>query len=145
MLLLWSGCAATLLVVVLAYVLRWAGLTRLEPVRHTAGLLADGAGSGAGRLSALALLLLTGGVLLPFAYWLIFTLAGRADWLLGLTTGALQGLLFGLIFPALPRRDATLPRPGLFGYRLGWFTPLALLGLHALYGAVLGQLYLPLR
>jgi hypothetical protein len=145
MLLLWSGCAATLLVVVLAYVLRWIGLTRLEPVRHTAGLLADGSGSGAGRLSALALLLLTGGVLLPFAYWLIFTLAGRADWLLGLTAGALQGLFFGLIFPALPRRDGTLPRPGLFGYRLGWFTPLVLVGLHALYGAVLGQLYLPLR
>ncbi|HEX9619681.1 MAG TPA: hypothetical protein VF989_06085 [Polyangiaceae bacterium] len=64
---------------------------------------------------------------------------------LGLVHGLLSGLLLGLI-PALhPLMPGLMPAPGLFMVNAGGGAPLLFFGLHAMFGAIVGRWYAPVR
>lgn len=83
-------------------------------------------------------------------YAAIFDAAGLeesvAGWgaLFGLVHGLIAGMAMGMM-PAMHPRMAdgpgAVPRPGFFGVRLGAMAPVAIVLLHALYGAVGGAVY----
>ena len=81
----------------------------------------------------------------PLIYALIFRQLGSAQTLPGMAIGAVHGLLAGILLPLGARRAKGAHPPGFFGWNLGRPTPLALLLVHAAYGALVGYLYvLPL-
>lgn len=74
-----------------------------------------------------------------------------AGWgaLFGLAHGVAAGMAMGMMGAVHPRLAAdgpdvageALPAPGPFGIHMGMMAPVAILGLHALYGAVAGAVY----
>jgi hypothetical protein len=81
-------------------------------------------------------------VLIPLPYVLAFEIAGNADLRFGLLLGLIHGGFVGLTLPLIAGRGAAgTAEPGLFGWRLGAATPLLILITYAVYGAVLGYVY----
>lgn len=68
------------------------------------------------------------------AFALVHGVLRGASWLRGLTFGAGAWLL--VMVAVMP-----LTRAGLFGWTLGWATPIVMLAVHLLYGVVIGILY----
>lgn len=103
----------------------------------------DGA---AARVTGGAICVLGGTVLLPALYAAAFEALHRADALTGLLLGVPHAALAGLGLAAAGRSSrcsrAISPwPPGPFGWRLGVFTPPALVVAHLFYGAFLGFIY----
>ncbi|HEX7091491.1 MAG TPA: hypothetical protein VF192_15230 [Longimicrobiales bacterium] len=145
-LVLWAGFVATLAVSWFAAVARWIGLTRLEPALLLGCLVLARADGLLTRAAGVALYLLCGVVLLPAAYGAAFEALHRADALLGMLFGAVQAVAAGLGLAAAGRwgrcpRYGPAGSPGLFGWRLGSFTPAALVVANLFYGALLGFVY----
>ncbi len=112
--------------------------------RHAAASPEGSRRRGAGRLRGLlsgVIHLALGTLAFPAIYALAFHGAGRADALFGAELGAAHGILAGLLLPALWRAAGHDRPAGLFGWRLGLFTPLGLLAAHVLYGTLLGYIY----
>jgi hypothetical protein len=73
-----------------------------------------------------------------------------AGWsaLFGVVHALLAGMAFGMM-PMLHPRMATEPAsdsgkvaaPGYWGIKLGWMGPMAIIGVHAVYGALAGAIY----
>jgi hypothetical protein len=145
-LVLWAGIVATLAVSWFAAVARWIGLTRLEPALLLGCLALARADGPLTRVAGATLYLLWGVVLLPAAYGAAFEALQRADALLGMLFGAVQAVATGLGLAAAGRwgrcpRLGPAGSPGLFGWRLGTFTPAALVVANLFYGALLGFVY----
>ena len=145
-LLLWAGFVATLAVSWLAAVARWTGLTRLEPALLLGCLVLARADGVLTRVAGAVLYLLCGVVLLPAVYGAAFEALQRADALIGMLFGAVQAVAAGLGLDLIGRwgpcpRLGAAGSPGLFGWRLGAFTPAALVVAHLFYGALLGFVY----
>jgi hypothetical protein len=126
----------------LLVLLRVVGLTRYSPrVYWACGLFGSvrGAAMFAGRITrALAL-----GLAVPLFYAMVFEVLGNAELLLGSVLGVIHALFVGVTLPlfAARRGCGSVPAPGLFGWRLGAATPLAILFVYAFYGAALGYVY----
>lgn len=143
-LLLWAGFTATIAVTWLSFVARRYGWTRLSPVRVLGCLFTDNADGIGSRILGTLLHFAVGGVVLAFIYGIIFELIGRADIPLGIALGLAHGVLAGLLLPVLTAHGhctGAVRDPGIFGWKLGLITPLGLLFAHALYGGVLGYVY----
>jgi hypothetical protein len=143
-LLLWAGFSATIAVTWLAFVARRFGWTRLSPVRVLGCFFASNADGVGSRLIGTLLHFAAGGIVLPLIYGVIFELTGQAEIPFGLALGALHGIIAGLALPLITSQAhcTGVPRdPGIFGWRLGLATPPGLLLAHALYGGVLGYVY----
>lgn len=98
------------------------------------------------RAAGTALYLVAGVALLPAAYALAFEALRQADAVAGLLLGGLHATAAGVGLAAVGRitrcpRDAGISSPGLFGWRLGAFTPPGLVVAHLFYGAFLGFVY----
>ncbi|MGQ0812859.1 MAG: hypothetical protein ACT4O1_00130 [Gemmatimonadota bacterium] len=139
-LLLWSGLLAVVVNSWCLMILRKLGTTRYLPRAYWSCVLFGSAGDAAlvfaGLLRMVAMI-----VVFPFFYVLVFAYTGRAEALVGLALGALHGLLAGFLLPLAARRCAGAHPPGLFGWQLGRATPLVLLFVHAVYGSLLGYIY----
>ncbi len=143
-LLLWAGFTGTIAVTWLAFAARRFGVTRLSPVRVLGCFFANSADSVSSRLVGTALHFGIGGVILPLIYGVIFEMVGRSDILFGAGLGAAHGILAGLALPIITAQAhcTGVPRdPGIFGWRFGLFTPPGVIFAHALYGGVLGYVY----
>ena len=100
-------------------------------------------------LAGLAAHLLIAGSL-GLAYgWGFENLSGRADWRVGLGFGAVHAIAAGILIwglPAIhPLVTERIPAPGPFLSRLGGLGVLVGIGVHLMYGAVVGALYGPTR
>jgi uncharacterized membrane protein YeaQ/YmgE (transglycosylase-associated protein family) len=89
------------------------------------------------------------GGLAGVAYGKLFTVVGESGWLPGVVIGIAHGLFAGLmlgfvplIHPLVPERIAD---PGPFLASMSTLTALVFVALHALFGAIVGELYQPLR
>lgn len=139
--LLWSGLAAYVLSTWVLMVLRKLGATRYLPRAYWSCALTGGASNAALVFAGLVRLLMMVGVF-PIAYALLFAYMGKAEVLPGMIIGAIHGVVAGILLPLAARRcDGAVP-PGLLGWRLGKPTPLVLLFVHAVYGAMIGYVYL---
>jgi hypothetical protein len=93
------------------------------------------------------------GFVFALGYWAIFSAIGRSGWLLGAALGLVHGAFAGsalvnLLLPIVhPRmgdpttaadRVALLEPPGFMLLNYGRSTPVALLGAHVVYGAIVG-------
>jgi hypothetical protein len=141
-LLLMSGMTAYIISSWVLVFVRAIGATEYAPRLYWAcGLFGSTRGAAliAGRLArAFALTLL-----IPFWYAIVFGLVGNADLRIGTLLGLAHGGLVGFTLPLATRRSgcAKTPAPGLFAWRLGFGTPLLLLLVYAVYGAILGYAY----
>lgn len=139
-LLVWSGLVAFVASTWLLMALRRAGVTRYLPRAYWScslfGSTRDGALVFAGFLRSVAMI-----AVFPFIYALAFLYADRAEALVGMVFGLIHGLLAGLLLPLAARRCSGALPPGLFGWNLGRATPVALLFVHAVYGTLLGYIY----
>ena len=98
-------------------------------------------------LIGLGVHLLIGGVLgvaYATAFEVAFTEAGAG---LGVAIGAVHAVIAGIVLafmPAVhPLMPALVPAPGLFMLELGAFGVLLFIGLHLIYGAIVGAYYGP--
>lgn len=128
----------------LLMVLRKLGATRYLPRAYWSCAVTGGVGDiallFAGLLRAVAMV-----AVLPFVYALIFRYLGRAEVLPGTMIGLVHGAVAGLLLPLAAKRCKGAKAPGLLGWRLGRPTPFVLLVVHAVYGALIGWIYvLPL-
>jgi hypothetical protein len=143
-LLLWAGFAGTFVVTWLAFVGRSYGWTRLSPARILGCVFSADPEAFGTRVLGIGVHLMAGGVVLPLLYGALFEWMGRADVLLGACLGLAHAVIAGILLPVVvayghcagPGRD-----PGLFGWRLSAVTPVAFVLAHALYGALLGYVY----
>lgn len=78
---------------------------------------------------------------IPVLYVFVFAYTDRAEASIGLVAGLLHGLLAGMLLPLVARRCAGAKPPGLLGWNLGRATPVVLLLVHAVYGSLLGYIY----
>ncbi|MGQ0562452.1 MAG: hypothetical protein ACT443_11320 [Gemmatimonadota bacterium] len=139
-LLLWSGLTAVVISTWVLTLLRRAGATRYLPRAYwSCGLF--GSTRAASLLLAGALRMTALIVIFPLAYSLLFAYLDRAEAIVGLSAGVSHGLLAGLLLPLAGRRCAGAQPPGLLGWKLGRATPLVLLFVHAVYGTLLGYIY----
>jgi hypothetical protein len=101
-------------------------------------------------LDPIAMLVRTTGVLSPTLGWLLHFLVGTLvwgagfalvhDWLRG--PSWLRGILFGVgAWLLVVITMVAARRFGLFGVELGYATPLAMLAIHVVFGALLGGIY----
>jgi hypothetical protein len=101
-------------------------------------------------LDPIAMLVRTAGILSPTLGWLLHFLVGTLvwgagfalvhDWLRG--PSWLRGILFGIgAWLLVVITVVTVTRLGLFGFELGFATPLAMLAIHVVFGALLGGIY----
>jgi hypothetical protein len=139
-LLVWSGLVAFVASTWLLMALRQAGFTRYLPRAYWScalfGSTRDAALLFAGLVRSLAMI-----AIIPFLYALAFSYAERAEAIVGLIFGLVHGLVAGLLLPlAAARCKGALP-PGVLGWSLGRATPVVLLLVHAVYGALLGYIY----
>ncbi len=139
-LLLWSGLAAYVLSTWLLMLLRKLGATRYLPRAYWSCVLTAGVGDVAlvfaGLIRFLAMI-----AVFPIIYALLFQRMAGALVLPGLIVGAGHGLLAALILPLAARRCPGALPPGFMGWKLGRLTPLVMLFVHAIYGALLGYVY----
>ena len=140
MLLVWSGLVAFVASTWLLMALRRLGVTRYLPRAYWScalfGSTRDSALLLGGLLRSIAMI-----AVIPFLYAFAFTYADRAEALVGLCFGLVHGLLAGLLLPLAARRCGGALPPGLLGWNLGRATPLVLLFVHAVYGTLLGYIY----
>jgi hypothetical protein len=138
-LVLWSGLTAIVVSSWLLMILRSSGATRYLPRAYWACALFAGTGNAslilAGLLRMIAMI-----AFFPFIYAAIFVYLGRAEAIVGMMIGLVHGLLAGLMIPIAARRCGANP-PGLLGWNLGRMTPLILLFVHAVYGSLIGYIY----
>lgn len=120
--------------------LRQLGATRYLPRAYWScalfGSVRDSALLVSGLLRMIAMI-----ALVPVIYAIVFAYLGRAEALSGAIVGALHGLLAGIILPFAARRCSGANPPGPLGWNLGRATPIVLLLVHAVYGTVLGYIY----
>jgi hypothetical protein len=101
-------------------------------------------------LDPIAMLVRTAGILSPTLGWLLHFLVGTLvwgagfalvhDWLRG--PSWLRGILFGIgAWLLVVITVVVMRRFGLFGVDLGFATPLAMLAIHVVFGALLGGIY----
>jgi Family of unknown function (DUF6789) len=101
-------------------------------------------------LDPIAMVVRTSGILSPPLGWLLHFLVGTLvwgagfalvhDWLRG--PSWLRGILFGIgAWLLVVITVVTMTRLGLFGVELGFATPLAMLAVHVVFGALLGGIY----
>lgn len=139
-LLLWSGLTAVIVSTWALMIFRKLGATIYLPRAYWSCALFGGTGDfaliAAGLLRLLAFI-----VLFPALYAFIFEYTGRAEALIGALIGAGHAVLAGAFLPLAARRCRGAKPPGLFGWNLGRATPLVLLVVHALYGTLLGYIY----
>lgn len=139
-LLLWSGLVAFVASTWLLTALRRIGATRYLPRAYWScalfGSTSDAALLSAGLLRSVMMI-----AALPFLYALVFAYAERAEALVGLTAGLIHGALAGLALPLAARRCSGALPPGPMGWNLGRATPFVLLLVHAVYGTLLGYIY----
>lgn len=141
---LWAGVAATAVITWIGALARWNAATRFHPARFLGCLARPGA---RGAPAAGWLLYVAGGCfVLPLLYTAAFEAIGEADAVVGCVLGLVHGLAAGAALPFAGRpnpclRANDLAAPGLFGHRLGSWTPIGFLGLHILYGGLLGYIY----
>lgn len=93
-------------------------------------------------------LLIAGSLGLAYG-WGFENLSGRADWRVGLGFGAVHAVAAGILIWVLPAVHPLvaerIPAPGPFLSRLGALGVLVEIGVHLMYGAVVGVLYGPTR
>jgi hypothetical protein len=141
-LLLASGLTAYILSSWFLVLLRVIGITQFSPRMYWAcGLF--GSTQGAAMFAGRVLRAITMMLLIPLPYAAVFEIIGNAEFKHGAVLGLLHGMVIGFTLPLLGRRRGCerTPRPGLFGWRLGRATPLFILFVYTLYGAVLGYVY----
>lgn len=139
-LLLWSGMTAIIVSTWLLMLLRSLGVTRYLPRAYWSCAFFGGAGN---------ISLIFGGLLrmiamtafIPFVYAAIFTYTGRAEAVIGAMIGLAHGLIAGMALPYAARRCASAKPPGFMGWNLGRATPVVLLFVHAVYGSLIGYIY----
>jgi Family of unknown function (DUF6789) len=101
-------------------------------------------------LDPIAMLVRSAGILSPTLGWLLHFLVGTLvwgagfalvhDWLRG--PSWLRGILFGVgAWLLVVITVVAMRRFGLFGFDLGFATPLAMLAIHVVFGALLGGIY----
>jgi hypothetical protein len=101
-------------------------------------------------LDPIAMIVRTAGVLSPTLGWLLHFLVGTLvwgagfalvhDWLRG--PSWLRGIVFGVGAWLLVVITAVAARRfGLFGFEVGFATPLAMLAIHVVFGGLLGGIY----
>jgi hypothetical protein len=93
------------------------------------------------------------GLLFAAGYWVVFSTIGEASWWLGTLLGLVHGLFAGtalvnLLLPLVHPRMATsltaahvsplLEPPGFLLLNYGYSTPMVMIAVHLLYGAILG-------
>jgi hypothetical protein len=146
--LLW-GIIATLCAIAILFSAQNLGWTRLD-IPFLLGAAFSGDRHAANVLGFV--LVLVGGWLIAFFYYLVFSAVGMATWWIGLLAGLLHGvLLLTAVLPLLPHmhpRVASeydgptmhrrLEPPGFLALHYGYRTPLITLIAHAVYGVVLG-------
>ena len=139
-LLVWSGLIALLVSTWLLMLLRKLEVTKYLPRAYWSCGLFGATGNGALVFAGLLrmTLMITG---FPVIYALIFTRLHDASALNGALIGLAHGFVAGAVLPLAARRCGGAMAPGLLGWRLGKATPVVLLAVHALYGAVLGYVY----
>ena len=139
-LILWSGLTALVISTWLLMLLRSLGATRYLPRAYWSCALFAGTGNAslilAGLLRMIAMI-----AVFPFLYAAVFVYTGRAEAIIGLMIGLAHGLLAGLMLPLAARRCSGANPPGLLGFNLGKLTPLVLLFVHAVYGSLIGYIY----
>lgn len=139
-LIVWSGALALVVSTYFLMLLRGAGATLYLPRAYWSCMLFGSTGnaslifSGLLRMAAMV-------TVFPFIYAGIFVFTGRAEAIVGGMIGLVHGLLAGLMLPLAARRCAGAKPPGLLGWNLGRATPFVLLFVHAVYGALLGYIY----
>ena len=107
-----------------------------------AGFLATIARSA--MLDPIAMLVRTAGILSPTLGWLLHFLVGTLVWGAGfaLVQQWLRGVEFGIgAWLLVVVTVVVMRRLGLFGVDLGFATPLAMLAIHMVFGALLGGIY----
>jgi hypothetical protein len=139
-LLIWSGLVAFVSSTWLLMALRRVGATRFLPRAYWScalfGSTRDSALVAAGLVRSLTMI-----AVIPFIYAFAFAYVERAEALTGLVFGLVHGLVAGLALPFAARRCAGALPPGVMGWNLGRLTPLVLLLVHAVYGTLLGYIY----
>ena len=141
-LLIASGLTAYIVTSWLLLLFRVVGMTDLSPRVYWACSLFGGTRGGAmfaGRVARAVAMM----VLIPLPYVAAFEIIDKAELPVGAALGLLHGLFIGVTLPLVSRRRgcAKAPPPGLFGWRLGAATPLLILIIYTLYGAILGYVY----
>lgn len=141
-LLITSGLTAYIISSWVLVFLRVLGITRYSPRMYWAcGMFGSlrGAALFGGRLARAAALT----VVVPAVYAVVFEVVGNAELQFGAIVGLVHAVLVGIALPLVASRDRCIkaPSPGLFGWRLGGATPLVVLIVYTLYGAMLGYVY----
>ena len=139
-LLLWSGLTAVVVSSLVLMILRKVGATRYLPRAYWSCAL-FGSSSSAALLFAGLLRMLAMIAAFPLIYAYVFAYTGRAEAVIGLIAGAIHGLAAGVALPIAARRCAGAKPPGLLGWNLGRATPAVLVLVHAVYGTLLGYIY----
>ena len=139
-LVLWSGLTAVTISTWLLMVLRSMGATLYLPRAYWSCGLFAGTGNAslifAGLLRMIAMI-----TVIPFIYAAVFVYTGRAEAIVGLMIGLAHGMLAGMMLPLAARRCTGAKAPGVLGWNLGRATPFVLLFVHAVYGSVIGYIY----
>ena len=122
---------------------KWMGSPVMEDLQELAATATAPRGSRAGEAAGLALQLLNGGLFAQAYGAAIDAIQPRAAWCAGATIGAAHGVLAGAFLGAVPavhpRVPEQVPTPRAFLLRRGVPAALALVALHALYGAIVGE------
>ena len=139
-LVLWSGLTAVTISTWLLMLLRSMGATLYLPRAYWSCALFASTGNAslifAGMLRMVIMI-----AVIPFIYAAVFVYTGRAEAIVGLMIGLTHGLIAGLMLPLAARRCAGAKAPGVLGWNLGRATPFILLFVHAVYGSVIGYIY----
>lgn len=139
----WSGFVATILAAAFFWVVRSFGWSRFSPSLLLGCIFFENPRSPITESAGFLLLLLLGSSAIPALYALAMALLGGPSWPSGAGLGALHGFAAAAALPIVGTVSACIragaePRPGLFGIRWGWPTPLGVVSGHILYGAVTG-------
>ena len=143
---LWGGVTATLFTTGILVVALGAGLTRFSPIRCLGCIVTPRPDSRSNLVVGFVLHMIAGSAVFPALYAIIFELAGRADALFGFGIGGAHGVAAGLLVPVYVSRtrcarSRSTPNPGIFARKLGTLTPMGIVLIHAVYGAILGFVY----
>jgi len=140
-----AGVVATVVMTALMNLGKVMGMSMDMP--RMLGLIFAEPGSGA--VGAIGLVIhLMMGIVLAIVYVLLFLTFGIAPgWQWGAAFGAIHGVVAGLALGMMPMlhprmgNGQELPAPGVFGKNLGEMTPMAVILLHVVFGAVVGVVY----
>ncbi|MGD9711387.1 MAG: hypothetical protein AB7V46_04885 [Thermomicrobiales bacterium] len=139
-----AGIVATAVMTVAMYIGKSAGMQLDMP--RMLGLMFTEPSS-----SAVAVIGLMAHVMMGVVFAAVYSLAFDAfdidqSWLWGALFGAVHGAVVGMAMGMMPMMHPRmgdgkeLPAPGFFGRNLGGMIPVAIIGLHVLYGGIVGAL-----